>query len=195
MWSIFTNFLFTVKNFCLFYVETHMSKDISKKCTLVSTRCNVDVAMQFFHLEVLPKLNKDQLTVLSSTPFMHLFAFPRNTQSNNALLHHILCRWNEKKGCFVFKKHNVYFTVDEVALLLGLSSKGMIHEWSKLIKNVNMFFWYFIFKSFCCLCRYICCTTSAKTWYSEGSIESKVLQWCNECLPKTVRKNYIGFHR
>lgn len=108
-----------------------MKKEKSRKQTTIINKCFPDSLMDFFHNKVYKKLSDQHITILSETPFLHLFAFPTGTQSNNAVLHQILLMWDNNKHCFSFKGSNLYFTSEEVSLVMCLPSKGQDVSYSR----------------------------------------------------------------
>jgi hypothetical protein len=87
--------------------------------------------MHFFHMVVLPKLKADHKTRLADTPFMHLFAFPRDTHANNPVLNSILLLWDDNEGAFVFHNKSLKFTYQEVGMVMGLGIRGEAVEYKK----------------------------------------------------------------
>jgi hypothetical protein len=113
-------YLFVLTLIVFFYSETDLKKEKSVKQTIISNRCYIDVAMTFFHKSVIKSLNSEHIRLLASTPFLHLFAFSKGIQVNNAVLHQILLTWNKKSSCFTFKGKDMYLTPEEVSIIMGL---------------------------------------------------------------------------
>lgn len=90
----------------------------------IKNRCVFDAAMKFFHTKVLPKLDREHIKLLARTPFLHLFTLPIKTQVNNPVLYSILLKWNGEIGAFVFKDVKLWFTAEEVAMVMGLGTEG-----------------------------------------------------------------------
>ena len=82
-------------------------------------------------MDVLPKLKADHKTRLADTPFMHLFAFPRDTHANNPVLNSILLLWDDNEGAFVFHNKSLKFTYQEVGMVMGLGIRGEAVEYKK----------------------------------------------------------------
>jgi hypothetical protein len=92
--------------------------------TIIKTRCSVNTAMIFFHIKVLPHLNREHIKLLSETPFFHLFAFSKDIQLCRPMLHHILLRWNHNEECFKFRGVKINFSPEDIALIMALPTNG-----------------------------------------------------------------------
>ncbi|XP_078166159.1 uncharacterized protein LOC144560785 [Carex rostrata] len=104
--------------------DTHMKKEKSNKQKSITHRCFPDEMMDFFYNKVYDKLSSKHKELLSKTPFLHLFCFPKKTLASNVVLHQILLMWDNNKRCFKFKGSVLNFTSEEVSLLMCLPCKG-----------------------------------------------------------------------
>jgi hypothetical protein len=106
------------------FAATDLKKVKVVRYTIITNKYYVDVAMNFFHKDVLKKLTAEHMKLLALTPFLHLFAFPKNSQANNAILHNILLMWDGSENYFNFKGAKLEFTAEKVSLIMCLPSNG-----------------------------------------------------------------------
>lgn len=94
------------------------------KYTIINNKCKVDVAMKWFHTNVMHLLNVDHRKLLIKTPFLHLFVIPRGVTAPNAILHHILCLWDSERSLFRFHHRNLMLNSKEISTIMCLPSTG-----------------------------------------------------------------------
>jgi hypothetical protein len=113
-------------------------REKTPKDTTAKTRCSVNTAMEFFHQEVFPLLSEEHIKILSQTPFLHLFAFPRGISISRPIIHQILLLWNKNEDCFKFKGKTLEFRPEEISLVMGLQFNGnkVIYKRQELTQSV-----------------------------------------------------------
>lgn len=113
-------------------------REKTPKDTIAKTRCSVNTAMEFFHQEVFPLLSDEHIKILSQTPFLHLFAFPRGISISRPIIHQILLLWNRSEDCFKIKGKKLEFRPEEISLVMGLQFNGskVIYKRKELTQSV-----------------------------------------------------------
>jgi hypothetical protein len=93
------------------------------KNTIITNKCFIDIAMSFFHKEVLKKLKADHIRHLSMTHFLHLFLF-LDVLKLIMQLYIICCYYGKIRNNASLLKSLICISILKKSLIMCLPLKG-----------------------------------------------------------------------